>query len=284
MNSLNLEPLIRLALQEDIGSGDITTEAILQKSRRSDSVLEAKVVAKESFTLAGWPVFLQVFELLGPVESESQIADGDLVRPGVLGSIRARPSVLLQGERLALNFLQRMCGVATLTRKCVDLVAPTKVRILDTRKTTPLWRTLEKYAVRMGGGNNHRLGLYDGILIKENHIALAGGITQALEACRERRNHLQKVEIEVTSLEELEEALEAGADAVLLDNMEPGTVAEAVGLAQGRCQLEVSGGVHEGNLLQYAQAGVDFISLGALTHSYRAVDISLQLGDCRYRF
>jgi nicotinate-nucleotide pyrophosphorylase (carboxylating) len=277
MNSLNLEPLIRLALQEDIGSGDITTEAILQKSRRSDSVLEAKVVAKESFSLAGWPVFLQVFELLGPVEGESQIVEGDLVRPGVLGSIRARPSVLLQGERLALNFLQRMCGVATLTRKCVDLVAPTKVRILDTRKTTPLWRTLEKYAVRMGGGNNHRLGLYDGILIKENHIALAGGITQALEACRERRNHLQKVEIEVTSLEELEEALEAGADAVLLDNMEPGTVAEAVGLAQGRCQLEVSGGVHEGNLLQYAQAGVDFISLGALTHSYRAVDISLQL-------
>ena len=279
MNSLNLEPLIRLALQEDIGSGDITTEAILQKSRQSDSVLEAKVVAKESFTLAGWPVFLQVFELLGPVEGESQIVEGDLVRPGVLGSIRARPSMLLQGERLALNFLQRMCGVATLTRKCVDLVAPTKVRILDTRKTTPLWRTLEKYAVRMGGGNNHRLGLYDGILIKENHIALAGGITQALEACRERRNHLQKVEIEVTSLEELEEALEAGADAVLLDNMEPGTVAEAVGLAQGRCQLEVSGGVHEGNLLQYAQAGVDFISLGALTHSHRAVDISLQLEE-----
>ncbi len=279
MNSLNLEPLIRLALQEDIGSGDITTEAILQKSRRSDSVLKAKVVAKESFTLAGWPVFLQVFELLGPVEGESQIVEGDLVRPGVLGSIRARPSMLLQGERLALNFLQRMCGVATLTRKCVDLVAPTKVRILDTRKTTPLWRTLEKYAVRMGGGNNHRLGLYDGILIKENHIALAGGITQALEACRERRNHLQKVEIEVTSLEELEEALEAGADAVLLDNMEPGTVAEAVGLAQGRCQLEVSGGVHEGNLLQYAQAGVDFISLGALTHSHRAVDISLQLEE-----
>lgn len=279
MNSLNLEPLIRLALQEDIGSGDITTEAILQQSRHSDSVLEAKVVAKETFTLAGWPIFLQVFELLGPVEGESQILEGDLVQPGLLGSIRARPSVLLQGERLALNFLQRMCGVATLTRKCMDLVAPTKVRILDTRKTTPLWRTLEKYSVRMGGGNNHRLGLYDGILIKENHIILAGGITPALEACRRRLNHLQKIEIEVTSLEELEEALEAGADAVLLDNMEPKTVAEAVALARGRCQLEVSGGVHEGNLLQYAQAGVDFISLGALTHSHRAVDISLELGQ-----
>ena len=279
MNSLNLEPLIRLALQEDIGSGDITTEAVLEQSRQSDSMLEAKVVAKETFTLAGWPVFLQVFQLLGPVDGESQTAEGDLVQPGRLGSIRARPSVLLQGERLALNFLQRMCGVATLTRKCVNLVAPTKVRILDTRKTTPLWRTLEKYAVRMGGGNNHRLGLYDGILIKDNHIVLSGGITQALEACRRRLNQLQKIEIEVTSLAELEEALEAGADVVLLDNMEPKTVAEAVTLAQGRCQLEVSGGVHEGNLLQYAQTGVDFISLGALTHSYRAVDISLVLGD-----
>ncbi len=279
MNSLNLEPLIRLALQEDIGSGDITTEAILQQSRRSDSILEARLLAKEPFVLAGWPVFIQVFRLLGPVEGESQIAEGNLAQPGLLGSIRARPSVLLQGERLALNFLQRMCGVATLTRKCVDLVAPTKVRILDTRKTTPLWRSLEKYAVRMGGGSNHRLGLYDGILIKENHIVLAGGITQALEACRRRLSHLQKIEIEVTSLDELEEALESGADAVLLDNMEPETVAEAVRLAGGRCQLEVSGGVHEGNLLAYAQAGVDFISLGALTHSYSAVDISFVLGE-----
>ena len=277
MNSLNLDPLIRLALQEDIGSGDITSEAVLEQSSLADSILEASVVAQETFTLAGWPVFLQVFQLLGPVEGESQIAEGDLVQPGLLGSIRARPSVLLQGERLALNFLQRMCGVATLTRKCVDLVAPTKVRILDTRKTTPLWRTLEKYAVRMGGGKNHRLGLYDGVLIKENHIVLAGGITQALEACRRRLNHLQKIEIEVTSLRELEEALEAGAEAVLLDNMEPETVTEAVALARGRCQLEVSGGVHESNLLQYAQAGVDFISLGALTHSHRAADISLDL-------
>ncbi len=279
MNFLSLEPLIRLALQEDIGSGDITTEAILQQSPQSDSILEARVVAKETFSLAGWPVFMQVFQLLGSVEGESQIPEGDLVQPGLLGSIRARPSVLLQGERLALNFLQRMCGVATLTRKCVDLVAPTEVRILDTRKTTPLWRTLEKYAVRMGGGKNHRLGLYDGILIKENHIVLAGGVTHALEACRKRSNHLQKIEIEVTSLQELEEALEAGVEAILLDNMAPEAVVEAVGLAGGRCELEVSGGVHEGNLLQYAQTGVDFISLGALTHSHRAMDISLQLGE-----
>jgi nicotinate-nucleotide pyrophosphorylase (carboxylating) len=275
MDFLSLKPLIRQALQEDLGSGDITSEAILEQNPRSDSSLESQVLAKESFTLAGWSVFTLVFELLGEVEAEPRFAEGALVQPGLLGSIRARPSILLRGERLALNFLQRMCGVATLTRQCVDLVAPTGVRVLDTRKTTPLWRDLEKYAVRMGGGSNHRRGLYDGVLIKENHILLAGGIHPALEACRRRMHHLQKIEVEVTSLEELDEALDGGADAVLLDNMEPEMVVEAVALARGRCPLEVSGGVNQGNLRQYAETGVNFISLGALTHSAEAVDISL---------
>jgi nicotinate-nucleotide pyrophosphorylase (carboxylating) len=190
-----------------------------------------------------------------------------------VGKLQGKASVLLQGERVALNFLQRMSGVATLTQKYVQRVAHTQAKILDTRKTTPLWRSLEKYAVRRGGGLNHRLGLYDGILIKENHVAMAGGIEAALDACRGP----MEVEIEVRNFEELSQAIDAGAERVLLDNMSPQEVQKAVEITKGRCVLEVSGGVHLGNVVDYAETGVDFISLGILTHSSPSVDFSVLL-------
>lgn len=271
MDFLSLDPLLRAALQEDLGRGDITTDAVVPPASRG----LARIHAQEALVLAGWPVFLRVFQLLGKVEHEARFEEGQKVEGGLLGVLRAEAAVLLKAERVALNFLQRMCGVATLTRRYVELVAHTGTRILDTRKTTPLWRDLEKYAVRAGGGHNHRMGLDDGILIKENHIAMAGGIAAAVRACRERCAHLRKVEVEVRNLQELVQALEAGCEAALLDNMAVDEVREAVRIAPGRCLLEVSGGVNENNVVQYAETGVDFISLGVLTHSYPASDISM---------
>lgn len=278
MDFLGLDPLLRTALQEDVGRGDITTDAILEgrSVQNAKRTAEARILAREEFILAGWPVFLRVFQLLGNVESEVYFREGERVAE-CIGTLRGETSVLLKGERVALNFLQRMSGISTLTRKFVDLIAPTGVRLLDTRKTTPLWRSLEKYAVRLGGGQNHRLGLDDGILIKENHVALAGGIPAAIEACRNRSRHLQKIEIEVRSIEELRQAVEAGAEVVLLDNIPVDEVRRAVQVTDGRCLLEVSGGVDESNIVQYAETGVDFVSLGKLTHSYRSVDISMLL-------
>jgi nicotinate-nucleotide pyrophosphorylase (carboxylating) len=184
---------------------------------------------------------------------------------------------LLSGERVALNFLQRLSGVATLTRQFVEAVSGTGTSILDTRKTTPGLRALEKYAVRMGGGRNHRFGLSDGVLIKENHITAAGGVAEAIRKARAAIDHLKKIEIEVTTFEELNQALDAGADAILLDNMKPGQVREAVQQTSGRVPLEVSGGIYLDNVREYALTGVDFISVGALTHSFKSADISLEL-------
>ncbi|MGH9340089.1 MAG: carboxylating nicotinate-nucleotide diphosphorylase [Acidobacteriota bacterium] len=277
MDFLSLDPLLRQALQEDLGRGDITTDSILPSVAERSCTVQARIVAKESLILAGWPVFLRVFELLAgsAVQSELCLGEGRQVDPGTIGSIRGEAALLLKGERVALNFLQRMCGIATQTRKYADLIGHTRATLLDTRKTTPLWRSLEKYAVRMGGGQNHRLGLDDGILLKENHIALAGGVRQALRACTRARRHLQRIEIELQDLNEVQVALEEGADVILLDNMSPEQVRRAVAAVRGRCQLEVSGGINEQNIVEYAETGVDFISLGALTHSYRASDISL---------
>ena len=276
MHSLSLDSRLREALREDIGRGDVTTESIAEFGGASDRTSEARVVAKEELVLAGWPVFVRVFELLGPVEVRPEAKEGSVVAAGsTLGCLRAPAQVLLCGERVALNLLQRVSGVATLTREYVQAIEGTRAAILDTRKTTPMWRDLEKYAVRVGGGVNHRQGLDDGILIKENHIAWAGGIRAAIEACRRRSSHLQKIEIEVTDLEQLEEALRAGAEIVLLDNMTVEQVRDAVRVSSGRCLLEVSGGVTLQSIRQYAETGIDFVSVGALTHSSRARDISM---------
>lgn len=279
MDFLSLDPLLRKALEEDLGRGDLTTEAILERaeaSRGGAVQAQAALLAKENLILAGWPVFLRVFQLMDEIEAEVHFEEGAQVDRGTtVGKLQGKASVLLQGERVALNFLQRMSGVATLTQKYVQQVAHTQAKILDTRKTTPLWRSLEKYAVRMGGGLNHRLGLYDGILIKENHVAMAGGIEAALDACRGP----MEVEIEVRNFEELSQAIDAGAERVLLDNMSPQEVQKAVEITKGRCVLEVSGGVHEGNVIDYAETGVDFISLGILTHSSPSVDFSLLMNS-----
>ena len=281
MDFLSLDPLLKQALQEDLGCGDITTEAILGESNPSRGGAiraQAVLVSKEKFILAGWPIFVRVFQLLGEVEAQTRFEEGAQVeQESTVGKLSGAASVLLRGERVAMNFLQRMSGVATQTRKYVKLVAHTTAKVLDTRKTTPLWRSLERYAVRTGGGLNHRFGLDDGILIKENHIAMAGGIGAALDACRSRMNHLHKIEIEVRNLEELSQAIKAGAEVLLLDNMSTKQVQEAVQIAKGRCVLEVSGGVNESNIVEYAEAGVDFISLGILTHSSPSVDLSVSL-------
>ena len=275
MHFLGLDPLLTAALQEDLGRGDVTTESILGLDR-SSLPSRARLVAKQNLVLAGWPVFERVFQLLGELRCEAHFSEGEEVQAGQeVGLVWADGRVLLQGERVALNFLQRISGVATQTHRLVQRVAHTGVRILDTRKTTPLWRSLEKYGVRIGGGHNHRLGLDDGVLIKENHIALAGGLEPAVRRCRERVGHLQKIEVEVRTLQQLEEALDCKVEVVLLDNMDVQTVREASEIVRGACLLEVSGGVNESNIVDYAESGIDFISLGRLTHSYAAVDVSL---------
>lgn len=277
MDFLTLDPLLKAALAEDIGRGDITTDAILC-GRSALAAAQARSIAREDLVLAGWPVFVRVFQLLGEIESRVCFREGQKIAAGaVIGSVQGGAGVLLKGERVALNLLQRMCGIASKTRRYADLIAHTPAKILDTRKTTPLWRTLDKYAVRVGGGQNHRFGLDDGILIKENHIAMAGGVAQAVEACRNANTHLHKIEVEVRNLAELEEALAAGADTVLLDNMGVDEVREAVRFSAGRCKLEVSGGINESNVVPYAEAGADFISVGNLTHSYQSSDISMLL-------
>ena len=277
MDFLSLDPLLRQALQEDLGRGDITTEAILQSNPHADGVRTAQVLARQRMVLAGWPVFIRVFQLLGPVTGRIRYGEGDWVETGCMGTLEGSVSILLKAERVALNFLQRLCGIATRTRGCVDRVGSSRVRVLDTRKTTPLWRSLEKYAVRMGGGQNHRMGLDDGVLIKENHIAAAGGVAAAVRACRERCGHLQRIQVEVTHQGELADALDAGADAVLLDNMPVEEVRRSVAACAGRCLVEVSGGITGQNLQAYAETGVDFISMGSLTHSVASSDISLIL-------
>ena len=270
-----LDPIILLALREDLGDGDITTQAVVSPNMKA----RGEFVAKQDFVLAGWPVAVRTLHHVSEkVSVESTCRDGDAVANGnVFGSVSGPAARLLSGERVALNFLQRLSGIATLTRQFVEAVSGTGTAILDTRKTTPGLRALEKYAVRMGGGRNHRFGLSDGVLIKENHIAAAGGVAEAIRRARVGIDHLKKIEIEVTTFEELNQALDAGADAILLDNMTPDQVKDAVKQVSGRVPLEVSGGVHLGNAREYAQAGVDFISVGALTHSFKSADISLEL-------
>ncbi|HVN77530.1 MAG TPA: carboxylating nicotinate-nucleotide diphosphorylase [Terriglobia bacterium] len=270
-----VDPIIQSALEEDLGAGDLTTQAVVDPELHA----EGRFYAKEDLVLAGWPVATRIFcRLSSQIDMEAQCPEGCFVSKGTMfGVVRGTAASLLAGERIALNFLQRLSGIATLTHRFVEHVTGTGVVILDTRKTTPGLRLLEKYAVRVGGGKNHRFGLYDGVLIKDNHIVAAGGIREAILRARNRIDHLKKIEVEVKTFDELEEALDAGAEMVLLDNMPVSQVQEAVRRNSGRALLEVSGGVNLGNVRDYALTGVQFISVGALTHSARAVDINLEL-------
>ena len=269
------DEFIALALKEDIGPGDITTDNLVSPSQKG----RGQIVAKQDLVIAGIDVARKVFHALEPgIEFAAQFADGDSVKTGscvvrMEGSLAA----LLKGERTALNFLQRLSGIATQARDFVAIVAGSPVKLVDTRKTTPGWRTLEKYAVRVGGAHNHRMGLYDGVLIKDNHIAVAGGITAAVAKARQAISHLVKVEVETSTLAEVDEALTAGADIIMLDNMDPEQIRSAVTRIDGRALVEVSGGVTREQLVELAGTGVDLISIGALTHSAVAVDLSMRI-------
>jgi nicotinate-nucleotide pyrophosphorylase (carboxylating) len=267
--------LIRLALEEDIGSGDVTTDALIESERMARAV----IFAKESLLLAGLLVAQEVFITLDPATAfETTFRDGDRVETGdEILTVRGRLRPLLSGERTALNFLQRLSGISTLARQYVDRVAGSKARLTDTRKTTPGWRSLEKYAVKVGGADNHRFGLYDGILIKDNHIEACGGIRGAVAKLRSARDPSQEIEVEASDLEQVNEALESGADIIMLDNMDLTDIRKAVSIVKGRALVEVSGGVTLDRLAEIADSGVDIISIGALTHSARAVDISMRV-------
>jgi nicotinate-nucleotide pyrophosphorylase (carboxylating) len=275
--SADVDAIIRLALAEDVGRGDITTEATVSP----DAVAVAEILQKAPGVLCGLPVVKRIYATLDPRLVVTALADEgssfqDRTRR-VVARLEGPASSILTGERTALNFLQRLSGVASASRKATELVAGTHARVIDTRKTTPGLRVLEKYAVRIGGATNHRAGLDDGFLIKENHIRAAGGITAAIHAAQDRAAPGQVVEVEVTSLEELEEALSAGARLILLDNFSVQLLREAVMQTAGRARLEASGGITLENLAEIARTGVDFVSLGALTHSAGVLDFSLEV-------
>jgi nicotinate-nucleotide pyrophosphorylase (carboxylating) len=273
-----LDSIIENALREDIHTGDITTQSVVRGSRPARAILKAK----EPMILAGVMVAARVFALVDPaIQFKAYFADGDHVASGsTIAEMSGDAAQLLQGERVALNFLQRMCGIATLTAQYVAAVKGTAARIVDTRKTTPGLRVLEKYAVRVGGGINHRTGLYDGILIKENHIAAAGGISEAVRRARSYIPHTLRIEVETETLAEVAEALAADVDIIMLDNMDRNTMIEAVTMIDGKALIEASGGVTLTTVREIAETGVDIISVGALTHSVRAMDISMLLEGC----
>ncbi|MFO7713934.1 carboxylating nicotinate-nucleotide diphosphorylase [Desulfosarcina sp.] len=269
------EDLIQLALNEDIGPGDITTDSLVEPNIRGRGL----IVAKQDLVIAGLPVAEKVFKAIeAQIDFKALCADGDQIAAGssvirVEGSLVA----LLKGERTALNFLQRLSGIATQARSFVEAVADTPVKLVDTRKTTPGLRVLEKYAVRMGGAHNHRMGLYDGVLIKDNHIAVSGGIVNAVHMVRQAISHLVKVEVEAATFEDVEAAMAAGADVIMLDNMELDQIRRAVRMIDNKALVEVSGNVTRERLKDLAGTGVDLISIGALTHSAVAVDLSMRI-------
>lgn len=270
-----LHRLIDLALEEDIGTGDITTDTLIPEDARGEAV----ILAKAPLILAGMPVARAVFQRLdATLAFQDALGDGEAVEAGTcLLKLSGPLRPLLTGERTALNFLQRLSGIATHVRRYMKGLPTPSLRLVDTRKTTPGWRALEKYAVRIGGAANHRMSLSDGILIKDNHVAVCGGIRQALERARRSAPHTLKLEIEVRTPDEAREAAAAGADIIMLDNMGPETIREAVDLIDGRALVEVSGGVTRDNLAALAANGVDIVSVGALTHSAVAVDISMNI-------
>ncbi|MBQ4131101.1 MAG: carboxylating nicotinate-nucleotide diphosphorylase [Clostridia bacterium] len=271
---LNADNLIMLALKEDITSEDITTNSVMREYQLG----EVELICKEDGVIAGLDVFKRVFELLDEkTEVTFTCKDGDVVKNGQkLGIVRGDIRVLLSGERTALNYLQRMSGIATYTRNIAELLKGSKTKLLDTRKTTPGMRIFEKYAVKVGGGYNHRYNLSDGILLKDNHIGAAGGVKEAVMMAKEYAPFVRKIEIEVENLDMLKEALEAGADIIMLDNMSVEDMKEAVKLAAGRAETECSGNVTKENVARLIDIGVDYISSGALTHSSPILDLSLK--------
>ncbi len=266
--------LITHAIEEDLGHGDITTSLLVPEKNES----KALYIAKGNFVLAGMPFAEEVFRILdASVSFRIFYNEGSKVSRGdVLAEVAGKTRVLFAGERVSLNILQRLSGIATLSSQFVDAVRGTKAKILDTRKTTPCQRFMEKYAVRVGGGTNHRFGLFDGILIKDNHIEEVGGIREAITMAKSA-HHLARIEVEVENLKELQEAIDAGADIVMLDNMSTADMAEAVAFAGGRVTIEASGNITLANVREVADTGVDLISVGALTHSVTAADISMKI-------
>ena len=280
MHTTSTDALIRLALDEDIGTGDRTTLATISPEARTEAV----VVAKERLVVAGAPYFARVFELMNAdVEVSQSVPDGTLIEQGETAlTLRGNTQDVLVGERTALNILQRLSGIATLTRRYVDEISGTTARIVDTRKTAPGMRTMAKYAVVQGGGTNHRFGLDSGVMVKDNHIAACGSLAEAVKRARSSNPHLLKIEVEVTTMEELAEALDAGADVILLDNMSTETMQTAVQIARAHPRtplLEASGNLTLPRVREVAECGVDLLSVGALTHSARAVDLSLRIAS-----
>jgi len=273
----SIDDIVRRALEEDVGSGDVTTLSVVEESVRA----RASMVVKSAGVLAGMPVVMEVFRQLDPAVTVTALSeDGGVVNPGdVICRIEGAARSILTGERVALNFVQRLSGIATRTAAFVRLVEGTDARIVDTRKTTPGLRILEKYAVRVGGGHNHRMGLYDAVMIKDNHIVASGGIQSAVGKARSAIPHTMTITVECETLEQVDEALAAGADVLLLDNMDKETLAESVRRSKGQALTEASGGVTELTVAEIAATGVDVISVGALTHSAAALDISLDFMD-----
>ncbi len=273
MNWLLVEENLKRALNEDLQYGDITTESVVLDHK----IAKVDIIAKEKGVIAGTEVFKMVFKILGDVEVNFSVNDGEEVEEGQhFGEVFGDAKKILMGERVALNYMQRMCGIATLTREFVERLEGTKVKLLDTRKTTPNMRIFEKYAVKVGGGTNHRFGLNDGVMIKDNHIEAAGGIKNAVSLAKKNSPFVRKIEVEVESIEQLKEALEAKADIIMLDNMDIKTLKEAVKLIDNRVEVEASGNVTLDNIREIAKTGVDFISTGAVTHSFKVLDISMK--------
>lgn len=271
---LNMDKWLLLALEEDITSEDITTNAIMRENKLG----EAELLCKQDGIIAGLDVFARVFTLLDEnTKVELFFQDGDKVKNGdLLAKVEGDIRVILSGERTALNYLQRMSGIATHTRTLADLLAGSKTKLLDTRKTTPNMRIFEKYAVKVGGGYNHRYNLSDGILIKDNHIGAAGGVKQAVAMAKEYAPFVRKIEVEVENLDMLKEALEAGADIIMLDNMDTETMKKAVQIVDGKAETECSGNVTKERVSDIISTGVDYVSCGALTHSSPILDVSLK--------
>lgn len=278
MNSITMkmqaDKLIRMALQEDITSEDVSTNAVMRSAVKGI----VDLIAKEDGIIAGLDVYARVFQILDEkTEISFNFKDGDAVKKGdLLGTVTGDIRVLLSGERVALNYLQRMSGIATYTKQVSKLLEGSKVTLLDTRKTTPNCRVFEKYAVRIGGGCNHRYNLSDGVLLKDNHIGAAGSVAKAVAMAKEYAPFVRKIEIEVETMEQVKEAVEAGADIIMLDNMTPEMMKEAVELIAGRAQTECSGNITKENIAKILETGVDFVSSGALTHSAPILDISMK--------
>ena len=274
LNFLMIDDLLRAAIREDVNGEDVSTQAVSER----ETTCQVDLICKEDGVLAGIPVFMRVFELLdSKVSFDFSVEDGASVKKGqILGSVIGSVETLLTGERVALNYLQRMSGIATYTRKMVDALGDDRTKIVDTRKTTPLMRPFEKYAVCIGGGENHRYNLSDGVLLKDNHIGMAGSVTAAVMQARRYAPFVRKIEVEVETMEMVQEAVDARADIIMLDNMTIEEIREATAYINGRAMVELSGNISMNNIHEYRGLGADVISSGALTHSAPVLDFSLK--------